>query len=62
MKPEPARILLVKDDESLRLMLADELCDNGDSVATAAANKLGDVVLAGAARCVRDVGDRMGRA
>jgi DNA-binding response OmpR family regulator len=32
---EPSRILLVEDDESLRLTLADELRDTGYSVATA---------------------------
>jgi DNA-binding response OmpR family regulator len=45
---EPARILLVEDDESLRLTLADELRDNGYSVATAASVAVAESLLASA--------------
>lgn len=45
---EPSRILLVEDDESLRLTLADELRDNGYSVATAASVAAAESLLASA--------------
>ncbi len=45
---EPSRILLVEDDESLRLTLADELRDNGYSVATAASVAAAESFLASA--------------
>lgn len=45
---EPSRILLVEDDESLRLTLADELRDNGYSVATASSVAQAESLLASA--------------